>query len=106
VISKTAANLQKALGKKSDCHLRLCALDAIVLPQNKSLWELFGAILPRPTASVLAFKPPGSDLEILRSKSPQHSPVWVQHAFECATWGDFFFFGLFATLKVTDSNRL
>jgi len=62
------------------------------------LWRHF-------TESVPAFKPPGSDLEILRSKSPQRGPVWVQHAFECTMWGDFINFVLFATLKVTDSSR-
>ena len=76
------------------------------LPRNNYLRALFGAILPNPIASVPAFKPSESDLEILRSESPQHGPVWVQHAFECTMWGDFIFFLLFATLKVTNSGRL
>jgi len=53
------------------------------LPQNNSLRELFGAILPSQTASVPEFEPPRSDLEILRSKSVCYGPVLVQPAFEC-----------------------
>jgi len=95
VISKPAANEPKALGHKigvmRPSHLRFCELDAVFLPQNKSSRALFGTILPGPTAGVPAFKPLGSDIEILRSQTPQSGPVWVQHDFECTIWGDFVF---------------
>jgi len=73
-----------------------------LLPQNNSLRALFGAILPSPTAIVPAFEPPGSALEILRSKSPQRSPVKVQQAFECTMWGHYFFF---PAVRNTQSDR-
>jgi len=42
--------------------------------------------------TVATFKPSVSDLEILLPKSLRYNPVWVQHAFECTMWGDYFFY--------------
>jgi len=72
-------NTPKALGNNigviRHSHLRLCVLDAVFFAAEQFFAGIFGAILPSLTASAPAFKLPGSDLEIMRSKSPQCGPV-------------------------------
>jgi hypothetical protein len=74
VILKTPANTPKALEIKMrvmrHSYLRLCVLDAVFFAAEQFFAGTFGPILPSTTASVPAFKPPGSALEIQRSKSP------------------------------------
>jgi len=85
-LRERGANTGRRVGRNIEFHSRYLTLFAQKARRyNRHDLRSFPA---ESTASLPAFQPPVSDLEILRSKSPEHSLVYVQHAFECRIWRD------------------